>query len=40
MQVFIGNKLMEHHLNLVKELSDTERDYAAQVKEVQKMREK
>jgi hypothetical protein len=36
MQVFIRNKLMEHHLEFEKELSDTERYYAAHVKEVQK----
>lgn len=36
MQVFIRNKLMEHHLKFEKELSDTERYYAAHVKEVQK----
>jgi hypothetical protein len=40
MRVFIRNKLMDHHLKLEKELSDSERDYAGHVKEVQKMREK
>jgi hypothetical protein len=40
MQVFIRNKLMERHLKLEKELSDTERDYAAHVKKGSKYERK
>jgi len=40
MQVFVRNTLMEHHLKLEKELSDTGRDYAAHVKKVQRKCEK
>lgn len=40
MQVFVRNTLMEHHLKLEKEISDTERDYDAHVKMVQRKWEK
>jgi hypothetical protein len=36
MQEFIRNKLMEHHLKLEKELSDTEKDCAAHANKVQR----